>query len=295
MTYSISLDEIKILKSLLLHVVDDVQKGILLNDAGWVHVDQSLARNLSEAGLCNVDERGARVSTAILSHSELERRLDEEGQYLFSIFGDIMSASELEQMLNKIVNESGHYVFSVGLERMLQNSEFPIAPERAIQKGVAPDEWQTQVAAAIPGLALMVAKRFWDVKSWKVVLSRLKAMNLPAPEIKELESEQFERIKGVLSWKTVIENMDEEPSEVLGLVWYADFLVGIKRIQAPEGIAIVQKRAWSIIEKNIGKTSAEIKKEIDDMTEKIDEATRERDQEYSTRPIASWVDILRLP
>lgn len=295
MTYSISSDEVKILRDLLLRVVDDVQKSILLNDAGWVNVDPSLVRNLCDIGLCNSDERGVRVSPAIVSHSDLQPRLDEEGQYLFSIFQDIMSASELKQILDKIMDQSGPYAFSVGLERMLQNSEFPIAPERALQYGIAPDEWQTQVAAAIPELAIMVAKRFWNVKSWDVVLSRLKTLNLPTPDIKDLESEQFEKVKGVLEWNTVIENMGEEPAKALGLVWYADYLVGIRGIQAPEGFALVQKRAWSIIEKTLDKTSAEIKKEIDDMIEKIDAATREKDQEYSTRPIASWVDILRLP
>jgi len=295
MTYSISLDEVKILKGLLLHIVDDVQKNILLNDAGWVNVDPALVRNLCEVGLCIVNERGVRVSPVILSHADLPPRLDVDGQYLFSIFGDIMSGSELEQILNKIVDQSSPYAFAIGLERMLQNSEFPIAPERAVQNGIAPDEWQTKVAAAIPELAMMVANRFWNVKSWNVILSRLKTMNLPAPEIKELKSEQFGQIRNVLAWNTVIENMGEEPSKALGLIWYADYLVGIRGIQAPEGIALVQRRAWSIMEKNLGKTSAEIKKEIDDMTDKIDEATREKDQEYSTRPIASWVDILRLP
>jgi hypothetical protein len=287
--------DIKLVKTLLLKFVDDIQRGTHVADAGWVS-DASVVKDLSTDGLCDVGDRGMRLSSSILERKNIQSRLDDEGQDLLLIYRDIIKAAELEQILNRVTAQSIEpYVISVGLERMLQSSEFPIAPERALQQGIEPDEWQTKISIAIPELTLSIVNRFWKIETWDDVIRQLTHWKMPVPEIKSDNSDQFEKVRGVLEWEKVVTAVDGYSARALGLIWYADDLLRMNQIQAPEGIILVQKKIWSIVEAELGRTREEIKRDIEKMLEKVDLTTRENDREYQTRPIASWVDIIRLP
>jgi hypothetical protein len=296
MNLPIAADDIRLLKELLLKFVDDVQRGSPFTDAGWVSSARSLAKDLNEAGLCDMGDRGVRLSPSILDHKELPSHLDEEGQDLLFIYKDILTAAELEKVLDRAATESIQpYVISFGLECMFQSSEFPIAPERALQQDIEPDEWQTAISTAIPELTLTIVNKFWKIETWDRVFRQLTDWKMPVSEIKNDSSDRGENIKRVLEWDRVVAAFDGGSAKALGLIWYADDLVGINQIQAPEGIILVQKKAWSIVEAELRRTRVEIKMDIEKMLEKVDLTTRENDREYQTRPIASWVDIIRLP
>jgi len=293
---TISADGVKLLKDLLLRFVDDVQRKMPPKDAGWVKRVDAVTRELARLGLCVIGDQGVRVCAPVSTRRDIETLLDDEGKDLFAIYIDISKAAELEQVVSKIVNSPAKAsVCSVGLERMLQNSEFPIAPELALQQGIEPDEWQIRVSNAIPGLAMILAKKLWNIESWSDVLALLNQSQLPAPKITQNRDDWFERVKGILKWDKVVSAIDEELARALGLLWYADDLLAANEIDAPEGIILVQRKTWSIVEQDLGRNSEEIKREIEEMTERIDGETREEDKQYGTRPIASWVDIIRMP
>jgi hypothetical protein len=293
MALPLSPDDIKLMKTLLLKFVDDIQKGSHVDDAGWV---SSVNVGPNTAEFCDTGNRGIRVSAVLIGQKDLQCYLDDEGQDLWLICSDILKSAKLEHSLDEILSESVQApLLAVGLECMLQSSEFPIAPERVLQQGIEPDQWQIQVSSSIPELTLNLTQRFWNVESWDKALQELKHWHLPVPEIKAVNANNFGKVSKVLEWDKAVGATTKDPTMALGLVWYADYLIGLNEIQAPEGAMIVQKKAWSIVQAILGKSGVAIKKEIQEMVDGIDMATRESDEEYHTRPVASWVDIIRLP
>jgi hypothetical protein len=294
---SISPSEAKLLKELLVRFVDDIQKGVPYADAGWVKSHDSAAAEACAHELCETSGRGVRVSASLALSKQLQSNFDEEGKDLLSIYTDVLKAVEIERMISRVVDPPVKLrVCAVGLASMLQNSEFPISTERALQNGLGVDDWQIQISGAIPSLALALANKLWSSESWQDISRILEQSDLPTPKIiDKTDQNQLKKISEILAWNKVVTIFREHIARVLGLFWYADDLIGASGIEAPESIVIVQKRTWSMVETEIGKTVEEVKREIDDMVEAIDLETREEDREGVKRSIASWADIFRLP
>jgi hypothetical protein len=294
---SISPSEAKLLKELLVRFVDDIQKGVPYADAGWARSHDSAAAEACAHELCETSGRGVRVSASLALSKQLQSNFDEEGKDLLSIYTDVLKAVEIERMISRVVDPPVKLrVCAVGLAYMLQNSEFPISTERALQNGLGVDDWQIQISGAIPSLALALANKLWSSESWQDISRILEQSDLPTPKIiDETDQNQLKKISEILAWNKVVTIFREHIARVLGLFWYADDLIGASGIEAPESIVIVQKRTWSMVETEIGKTVEEVKREIDDMVEAIDLETREEDREGVKRSIASWADIFRLP
>lgn len=279
---------VQLLKQLLRQFIDDVEKGKVVEEAGWMKTDDEVEYLLKRLGLYEGSTRGVRVS--------LHKPLPED--LLKTEEGDIFSDMQLAIKIRNLVSELGrNQSLRTGAEisgfaYMLDASEFPVLSYRLFREGFSShDEWHTSASNSVYLLISLAARKLWGVGSLEEAFKPLRHSSLPALEIrKQDKGKDADRVKKVLKWDEVLEIINRNTCEAMGFLWYVDRLIILEGIRYPESKVLVQERAWKMLEEKTGKSIRELRSAV---IEDVDRVERETlDQDFA---IVSWHEILRLP
>jgi len=279
---------VQLLKPLLRQFIDDIERGKVVEEAGWMKTDDEVERLLKRLGLYEGNTRGVRVSL----HKPLPEDLSktEEGD----IFSDMQRAIKTRNLISKLGrNQSLQTAAEIsGFAYMLDASEFPVLSYRLFREGFSShDEWHTSASNSVYLLLSLAAGKLWSVGSLEEVFKQLRESSLPTLEIKrQSKGKDADRVKKVLKWDEVLEIINGNTCKVIGFLWYVDRLTILEGIRYPESKVLVQERAWKMLEEKTGKSIGELRSAV---IEDVDRVERETlDQDFA---IVSWHEILRLP
>ena len=278
-------EEVEIVKQMIQQFIDDVERGKAVEEAGWKEKEKDVEYALKRFGLYEEGPQGIRVSLQGPLPEDILKT--EEGD----IFLDMRQAIQISEHILRIAeNPPLQTAMEIsGFAYMLKASEFPVLSHRLFNEGFTDiGEWHTAVSNAVYLLTSLTAKKVWGIKDMEEVLKQLDHTSLPIPEKKN--EEDAERVKRVLKWNKVLEILELDVCKALGFLWYVDFLISSGKIRYPESRILIQKKAWELLEKKIGKTIQEIRRTVIENVDKVEKETLE--QGFA---IASWHEILRLP
>jgi hypothetical protein len=277
---------------LMKQIIDDIERGLPPEKAGWCIFNSKVVKRLIRTGLCESGEEGIRL---ILSSRPLPRELawTDEGD----IISDIKRAVVLGELLSKLTEDPELRIGAeyAGLLRMLQTSDFPILASLLFEEGLNPKTWFVKAPAAAADLAFALAKKLWGLERLKKALLALSSLDdVAIPERERQDRESSDKIKKILRWDMVSEVFGPEILEALGFVWYADFLMERKKIKYLESIRIVQKKAWDILEVLTGRRIQELEEELLEATREMERRTTKAWGEDKSQ-ITNWHEVVRFP
>ena len=277
-------------KELMGKIVDDIERDIPLEEAGWCLLNEELVKRLLQTGLCEDGEDGIRL---VLSSSQnLPRKLTQtdEGDIIL----DINNAVKLSELLSQLSKDSKLLIGMeyAGLIRMLQTSNFPVLPSTLFEEEINPEIWFTKAPMSAYDLASDLAEKVWGTKSLKDSFNALEDFNLPIPN-KE-KGAISDKMRKILKWNLVPEIVNSEILEILGFLWYSDFLMINNKIKYLDSSRIVQKNVWDILELLMGKGIQEIEEELFEMNNELESKTIQMRDTEEIR-VTDWHDVVRLP
>jgi hypothetical protein len=283
---STSKKKIELLKKLMEHFIDDVEKGIHPFQAGWIKVEGPEVNMLINSGLAQKGEKGIRL----LFNKELQKELgdswDNEAEELVYVCTDIARAVQVERILNQIRSDMEHSlqleagIVVVGWWRMLETSGFPVFVDEVLREGFSPDKWYLEAPKTSLDLALTVAKKWYD--DVEKALESVRKFSIFVPSI--VKNEMADKVKKVLRWEKALEVLSQSNSKALAFSWCADYLSISKEVCYSEAVTFVQRRVWEFLTENLRKSKSEIVDEVEQMI-----------NELPSPELISWAEIIRFP
>ncbi|MEM2129387.1 MAG: hypothetical protein QXZ70_02190 [Candidatus Bathyarchaeia archaeon] len=276
----------ELLKKLMEHFIDDVEKGVHPFQAGWIKIEGPEVNMLINSGLAQKGEKGIRL----LFNKELQKEFgdswDNEVEELLYICNDIARGVQVEKRLNQMRNdmerssqlEAGIVV--VGWWRMLETSGFPVLVDEVLREGFSPDKWYLDAPKTSLDLALTVAKKWYDDVEKALESVRKFSFFLPM----NAKNEVVDKVKRVLKWEKALEAFSQSESKALAFLWCADYLSTSQGVCYSEAVTFVQRRAWELLAENLKKTKLEIVDEVEQMI-----------NELPSQDLISWAEIIRFP
>jgi hypothetical protein len=268
--------------------IDDVEKGIDPEKAGWCIFSPEIGKRLIQSGFCEMSDEGIRL----LLSKPLPREL--AWTDVGDVITDVQKAIELTQSLSKLsesqdLRRGAEYA---GLVRMLQISDFPVLAYVLFEESLNPDVWFVKAPESAYELTLALAEKMWGLDMTEKALKALTQAGFPTPE--KQQAEISGKVKKILTWDIVPEVFQPEILEALGFAWYADLLCVKKKIKYPDGLQIVQNKVSDILEVMTGRRFEDLVDELLNATREMEgRATKEREGEKSQ--ITHWHDIIRFP
>ena len=197
--------------------------------------------------------------------SEYKQELDHDIQKALCI------EKELTEVMEDLLRNPGRWpeVVKIGWKRMFETSDFPI-------KNLGP-----------------VLDGGFSIHNWFLNVHKfsLKLVADLAQKLNNLEEKQFDPIDGIpaeamdaLDWKGVLENLNEEGVKFLAFLWFADSQA--TQMRYPEAEAIIQEKAWLLLEEKMRRRKREILMLVEEMVEKIDEGGE---------GAICWAEVIRFP
>jgi hypothetical protein len=187
---------------------------------------------------------------------------------------DLAKVQQIEDKLTSTIQEASRnpkYWFDVvriGWERMLRTSDFPIRNiEPVLGAGFSVSDWFMNVSKLSENLVIDVQNK----------IGSLNAKNQNA-------NDASQRAKEVMDWNQVLEKMNPEGIKVLGFLWFADAQTA--QLQFTDNQALVQHKAWELLEENLGRSKEELRIQTQLMITNCDEGNV---------GAISWVEIVRFP
>jgi hypothetical protein len=272
---------------LMEQTIDDIERSIELEKAGWCTFNPEITKLLIKTGFCEMGDEGIRLI--------LSKPLPKELAWTDAgdIISDIQKAIELTQSLSKLSADQNlrRGAEFAGLVRMLQTSDFPVLAYVLFDKGLNPDIWFTKAPESAYELSSSLVGKLWGINEIEKYLQMLALSNFPLPE--KQSSDIFEKVKKILTWDAVPKVYGSEVIEALGFAWYADRLIVAKKIKYPEGIQMVQEKVSDILENITGRN-------VQELADELLAATIEMEGKFLTigeheSQIADWHDIIRFP
>ena len=268
--------------------IEDIEKGIDPEKAGWCIFSPEIRKRLVQTGFCETSDEGIRL----LLSKPLPRELawTDVGDMII----DVQKAIELTESLSKLsenqdLRRGAEYA---GLVRMLQTSDFPVLAYVLFEESLNPDIWFVKAPESAYELTFALAEQLWGLDMTAEALKALAQADFPTPE--KQQAELSEKVKKILTWEIVSEVFPPEILEALGFAWYADLLSVAKKIKYQEGLQIVQDKVSDILEVMTGRR-------FQDLAEELLSATREMESrvtkecERGKSQVTNWHDIIRFP
>lgn len=281
------MSDVKILEEMIKRFISDVERGMPIEDAGWMKKEPNVESVLKRLGLDEHGTRGIRVSLRNPLPKDLLRTEEED------LFSDMQQAAKIRELVSQI---GGDLSLQTGVEicgfaYMLDESDFPVLSYRLFEKGFSSiDEWYASISNSTYLLASLAAKKVWDIENIQEVFEPLRRSSLPIFEAKKQNKEAADRIGKVLKWNEVLEIINSETCKIFGFLWYVDRLTVLKGVRYPESVALIQERAWKMLEKKTRKSMKVLRNAVFEDVDLVE--MRTIDQDFA---IASWHEILRLP
>ena len=270
------------------HTVEDVEKGIDPEKAGWCVFSPEISKRLVQTGFCEMSSDGIRL----LLSKPLPRDLawTDIGDMIL----DVQKAIELTESLSELsenedLRRGAEYA---GLVRMLQTSDFPVLAYVLFEESLNPDIWFLKAPESAYELTLALSGKLWGLDMTAKALTALDKAGFPTPEKKQ--SVILEKVKKVLRWDIVLEVFQPEILEALGFAWYADLLCVSKKIKYQEGLQIVQDKISDILEMMTGRTFGDLADELLSATEEMENRVMKQCERGKSQ-VTDWHDIIRFP
>jgi hypothetical protein len=283
---SASKKKIELLKELMKHFIDDVERGTHPFQAGWITAEGPEVNVLISSGFAQKGEKGIRLVFDKLLQKEFSDSWDDEAEELVYICTDIARAVQVEKSLNQVRSnlerslqlQAGIVV--VGWWRMLETSGFPVVVDEVLREGFSPDKWYLEAPKTSLHLALTVAKK-WYVDVEKALESVREFSFFVQTNAK---TDVVEKVMKVLRWENALKVFSQSESKALAFLWYADYLSALGGVCYSEAVTFVQRRAWELLMENLKKTKSEIVDEVEQMI-----------NELPSLELISWAEIIRFP
>jgi len=195
-------------------------------------------------------------------------------EYKQELEEDIQKALFLEKELTKVMEELSRNpqrwaeVVKIGWKRMFETSDFPV-------KNLGP--------VLDAGFSI----HNWFVKVHEIAFELVSdlAQKLDNPEEKiRCDTGIPEKTIYAMGWDGVLENLNEEGIKILAFLWFADSLAS--PLHYPEAEAIIQEKAWLLLEEKMGRKKQEILTLVEQMVKKIDEGNK---------GATCWAEVIRFP
>jgi hypothetical protein len=268
--------------------IDDIEKGIDYEKAGWSTFSPEVRKRLVQTGFCEMSDGGIRLT--------LSKPLPRELAWtdVGDIITDVQKAIELAQSLSRLSTSQDlcRGAEYAGLVRMLQTSDFPVLAYVLFEESLNPDTWFVKAPESAFELASDLAERLWGPNVAEKALKALIQASFPAPA--RQQGEISAKVKKILAWHIVPEVFPPEILEALGFAWYADLLSVAKKIKYPEGLQIDQDKVSNILEVLTGRRFQDLVDELLSATREMEgRAMKEYEREKSQ--ITDWHDIIRFP
>lgn len=199
-------------------------------------------------------------------------------EYKKELDNDILEAKKIEEVLIKKMKELQqgplHWeeIIGIGLERMFKTSEFPIKNiKEVLDEGFSVYDWFLKVSKITQKLTDDVVKKHMKHKSKQLTMG-------------DSSSTEVEKIKKLLGWEEILENLTEEEVKILAFLWFADYLAS--GVRYPEAEYLIHKRAWLLLEGHTKRKKEEMLQFVKQMIDRIDE---------KNVGATSWREIIRFP
>jgi hypothetical protein len=268
--------------------INDVEKGVEPERAGWTEVSESESYALIQMGICEKSQNRIRIALKPLP-DEVLAKISRENIWLEEARREIIKALSVEKEIVEIISNdlTQPAAIYLGFGRMLKSSNFPVVVDLILREGFNMDTWPQKVWENSDILSLMVIERWWDKERVKQGLLKFSTSEITQP------TERIDKIVRVLKWNIAVEILRKEEVLALGLLWFADSK--IEGLLYPESFTYVQRKVWKTIESIVRMNSITIRKNIAYTLKRIERQTSERDMLGRFYPIANWNSIIRIP
>lgn len=279
------------MEELLLHFVDDVEKGLPPQDAGWIIKEKTEVDDPNNLDLYEKDGKRVKIVFRPLP-KQVITQISYDKRWLAEIHAEMIKAITVEKEIIDMVEDKNLHpaIVFVGWKKMLENSNFPVVVDRVVKEGISTDEWYTQIHSAAKDLSLFLMNKWCNTLDFENSMQRL-----GISMVEQITQANIEKIKRILSWNKVVTVMDWEVAFALGVVWYVDTLRLTNDFQYSEGIMYVQRKTWMLLAKNLKTEVNIIREKVRNIVEKIEATTSEKDRLEQVYKIANWNNIIRLP
>lgn len=250
---------------LALKLVSDLERGVDINDAGWVQFPPKIARRLMTSGCFEKNENVIRVS--------LSNPPEVGEDYIDNYLADARAAVSVLDEMKKVYGDEQLQVNAVraGLAEMMISSSFPALPQAILRKEFGLDSWFACATKSTPDLITFLMS---------------KTGGFPAKNY-STRHEDSSRVMEVLMWESVPEAFDWKTLWHLGILWYAHLLATKKGVGCDTNMLLVQNET-----KKMFKLDSDLP--LEESVQKLKELTVfEFDREKE--PVASWERIFRFP
>ncbi len=197
-----------------------------------------------------------------------------DSEYKQQLKVDLAKTAEINSMLlASIQRASGNRLYwgditSIGFERMLKTSDFPIKNiQRVLDGGFSIYDWFLKVPGVIKPLV-------------NDILFKVTPESIVGHSDNGLEN----AIRKVLEWDKVVNTIDIESIKILSFLWFADLQA--RPLQFSDSQALVQVNAWTLLEQTLGKSKLQIISRIDELTNQLD---------VITSGATTWAEVIRFP
>jgi len=188
---------------------------------------------------------------------------------------DIQQAASIEKTLVILVEDllrnpnRWPEVVEIGWKRMFQTSDFPIKSLKPIlDEGFSINSWFINIPRVSLGLVddiLQILQKSGSTTSGMI-------------------DEVQKKARDALEWESVSKEFNVEVIKILGFLWFADSLTD--ELRYPEAEAIIQKKAWWLLERKIGRKEQEAITLIEQTVQRIDE---------NNKGATCWAEVIRFP
>jgi hypothetical protein len=269
-------------------VISDLQNGIPEGHAGWrfpteTGIDNDLLELLSQSRYLDVDPEGRirfkfKLKSVTDKFKSLKLQFEQADYYAASqhvIQQELRKVEEAQHIFTHFTNfleENPNAIMaavSIGLSRMLYASNMAAPIDDILEEGFSPKDWMIISTRAIPTLSLTIARKVGNADSMNASFDILKKARLIdyKPSKISIDGETLEKIKRVIKWSMVKENLNDENIIFLGLSWfiiqildsnnimpgYEDSSVKIIKM-SKNTIESIMKKPWKELLSNLDKT-----------------------------------------
>lgn len=248
---------------LLRILIDDAEKGINPDEMGWVTIDTETAQELLQTNLCEWND--VRKKIRVKPSCELPDDLAKTDEGI--MFRVIPHALKLDDEIRKSWRDEKIRLVAVlaGLTRMVEYANFEVSVEVLISENMYKTGWFSVVRRSAHQLAARAVEELWGKESAKLAINAFRAQRGLDPD--GVDEKILEKIERMLRWRDVIKYFDKATLEVLGFMWYVDFLTEKTNIGTPEGEQIVNRSAKTVLG-NIGKATENISRILKELEKK---------------------------
>jgi len=222
---------------LIQYVIEDVLDQKSLNNLGWRVVDfkEGIIHFLNQLNC--LQRRGDQIRLNITDKyigdkfPTLKRDFNKLKYYLENreiIYADIKKVNDLERNIDDVIQRYKdditiiNCMICIGVWKMFSFSGIAAPMEKVIESGFSPKEWALSSYKTIKYLTNgLINKKIDDVTLY-LAFKKLIEIDLlnSYPELPDLEVEIIERVKYVINWDFIEENIFPQLLSYLGLTWF---------------------------------------------------------------------------